>query len=113
MFVKRHSYLLLLNPIKKIKFIKEFIMETLKKIFPLSFKRVDTAANLVIGILIYLVVGILAGVLIALSTMIVGWIPVVGPIIGWVLGIASSLIGLYVLAGIVIQILVFAKVIKE
>ena len=88
-------------------------METLKKIFPLSFKRVDTVANLIIGILIYLVVGIVAGVLIALSTLIVGWIPVVGLIIGWVLGIASSLIGVYVLAGIVIQILVFAKVIKE
>ncbi len=88
-------------------------METLKKFFPLSFKRTDTVANLVVGILIYLVVGILAGVVIALSTMIVNWIPVVGAIIGVVLGLASSLIGLYVLAGIVIQILVFAKVIKD
>lgn len=88
-------------------------METLKKIFPLSFKRTDTAANLIIGILIYLVVGILAGVLIWLSTALVGWIPVVGPIIGWVLGVVSGLIGLYVLAGIIIQILVFAKVIKD
>ena len=88
-------------------------METLKQIFPLSFKRTDTVANLIIGILIYLVIGALAGALIALSTLLTGWIPVVGGIIGWALGIVSSLIGLYVLAGIIIQILVFCKVIKD
>ncbi len=88
-------------------------MEALKKLFPLSFKRTDSVGSLVVGILIYLVVGLVAGVLIALSTMIVGWIPVVGAIIGWALGIVSSLIGLYVLAGIIIQILVFCKVIKD
>lgn len=88
-------------------------MKTLKQIFPLSFKRTDTVANLIIGILIYLVVGVLAGALIALSTLLTGWIPVVGGIIGWALGIVSSLIGLYVLAGIIIQILVFCKVIKD
>ncbi len=88
-------------------------MEALKKLFPLSFKRTDSVGSLVVGILIYLVVGLVAGVLIALSTMIVGWIPVVGAIIGWALGIVSSLIGLYVLVGIIIQILVFCKVIKD
>ena len=88
-------------------------MKTLKQIFPLSFKRTDTVANLIIGILIYLVVGVLAGALIALSTLLTGWIPVVGAILGWALGIVSSLIGLYVLAGIIIQILVFCKVIKD
>ncbi len=88
-------------------------METLKKIFPLSFKRTDTVANLIIGILIYLVAGIIAAALIWLSTLIVGWIPLVGALIGWALGIIGSLVELYVLAGIVIQILVFAKVIKE
>ncbi len=87
-------------------------METLKKLFPLSFKRVDEIGNLILGILIYLVVGIIAGALIWLSTALVGWIPFVGAIIGWALGVVSSLIGLYVLAGIVIQVLVFAKVIK-
>lgn len=88
-------------------------METLKKLFPLSFKRLDSVANLIIGILLYLVVGIIAGALIALATLIVGWIPVIGTIIGWVLGLIGSLIGLYVLAGIVIQILAYCKVIKD
>ena len=88
-------------------------METLKKFFPLSFKRLDSVANLVIGILIYLLVGLVAGALIALSTLIVGWIPVIGAIIGWALGVVSSLIGLYVLAGIIIQILAYCKVFKD
>ena len=88
-------------------------METLKKFFPLSFKRTDTVANLIVGILIYVVAEIIVGAVIGLSTLIVGWIPVVGPIIGWALGVVGSLVGLYVLAGIVIQILVFAKVIKD
>ncbi len=88
-------------------------METLKKFFPLSFKRLDSVANLVIGILIYLLVGLVAGALIALSTLIVVWIPVIGAIIGWALGVVSSLIGLYVLAGIIIQILAYCKVFKD
>lgn len=88
-------------------------MEALKKLFPLSFKRTDSVANLVIGILLYLVVGVIAGALIWLSTFLTVWIPVVGLIIAWILRVVSSLVGIYVLAGIVIQILVFAKVIKD
>lgn len=87
-------------------------METLKKFFPLSFKRTDTVGNLIVGILIYLIVGVVAGALISLSTLLTVWIPVVGLILGWALGVVSSLVGIYVLAGIVIQILVFAKVVK-
>ncbi len=89
------------------------MMETLKKFFPLSFKRLDSVGSLVIGILIYLVVGIVAGVLIALSGAITGWIPVIGKLVGWVLGIAGGLIDLYVLVGIVIQILAYCKVLKD
>lgn len=87
-------------------------METLKKFFPLSFRRTDSVGNLIVGILIYLVLGVAVGAVITLSTLLVGWIPVVGALIGWALGVVSSLAGIYVLAGIVIQILVFAKVIK-
>jgi len=88
-------------------------METLKKLFPLSFKRTDTAANLVVGILIYVVAAIVAGAVIGLSALITGWIPVIGLLIGWALGVVGSIVEIYVVAGIVIQILVFAKVIKE
>ena len=67
----------------------------------------------VIGIIIYVVAAILAGVLIWLATALTGWIPAVGTIIGWLLGIVSTLVGLYALAGIVIEVLVFAKVLKD
>ncbi len=87
-------------------------METLKKIFPLSFKRTDTAGNLIVGILLYLVVGIVAGVVIGVAGLLTG-IPVVGFILALVLRLVGSIVDLYVLAGIVIQILVFAKVIKD
>lgn len=87
-------------------------MELLKQFFPFSFKKSEDVANLVISILLHLVAAILAGAVIGLATLIVGWIPIVGAIIGWALGVIGSLIELYVIAGIVIKILVYAKVIK-
>ena len=88
-------------------------MDILKKLFPLSFKKMSEVKELIIAIVIYLVVAILAGVAIFLATLIVGWIPVVGALIGWLLGIVGSLIDLYALAGIVIAILTYTKVIKD
>ena len=88
-------------------------METLKKIFPLSFKKREGVADLIIGILIYLVVGIVASAVIWLSTKITGWVPFVGALIGWALGVVGALVGLYVLAGIVIEILDYCKVFKD
>lgn len=88
-------------------------MELLKKIFPFSFKKSDDVASLVLSILLHIVVAILAGAVIGLANLIVGWIPVAGAIIGWALGVVGSLVELYVIAGIVIKILVYAKVIKE
>ncbi len=79
-------------------------MDTLKMLFPLSFKFAKDVANLIIGILIYIVVGIVGGVLIG----IVGLIPFVGVI----LALVGGLLDLYVVAGIVIQVLVFCKVLK-
>ena len=88
-------------------------MNDLKKFFPLSFKKSDTTSNLIVGILLYLVIGILAGALVGLATLIVAWIPLLGAILCWVFSIVSSLVGLYVLAGIVIQVLLFCKVLKD
>ena len=76
----------------------------LKKFFPLSFKYSDTVSNLIIGILIYIVGDIIAGAVIGLLAAI--------PLIGWLFGLVGSLVGLYCLAGIVIQVLVFTKVLK-
>lgn len=79
-------------------------MDTLQKLFPLSFKYADTVANLVIGILIYVVGGAIAGTLIGFLSAI--------PIIGLIFSLLGSLVGIYCLAGIVIQVLVFTKVLK-
>ncbi len=85
-------------------FEKENVMDALKKIFPLSFKFAKDVANLIIGIIIYVVIGAIAPIVLG----ILGFLP----IIGWILGIVSSLVGIYCLAGIIIQVLVFCKVLK-
>ena len=87
-------------------------MDILKKVFPFSFKKTKGVGDLIINILIYLLVGIAAGALIWLASMLTGWIPVVGALIGWLVGIIGALVDVYVLAGIVISILVFLKVLK-
>ena len=79
-------------------------MDMLKKFFPISFKYADTVANLVIGILIYVIGGAIAGA-------IIGWLSAI-PIIGLVFSLIGSLLGIYSLAGIIIEVLLFAKVLK-
>ena len=79
-------------------------MDLLKKLFPLSFKYADTVTNLVIGILIYVVAGAVVG-------MILGWLSLI-PILGLIFSLVSTLLGIYCLAGIVIEVLVFTKVLK-
>lgn len=84
-------------------------MDTLKKIFPVSFKYTDSAANLVIGILIYVVGMIVGGAVVGLAQWLFAFIPV----LVWLLGLVGSLVSIYCIAGIVIQVLVFAKAIKD
>ncbi len=79
-------------------------MDMLKKFFPISFKYADTVANLVIGILIYVVGGAIAGA-------IIGWLSAI-PLVGFVFSLVGSLLGIYSLAGIVIEVLLFAKILK-
>ncbi len=87
-------------------------MDILKKFWPYAMKERTSGGDLAIAIIIYLVAGILAGAVIALATFLVAWIPVIGWLIAWVLGLLSSLVGLYCLAGIVFAILSFCKVLK-
>ena len=88
-------------------------MEALKKLFPMSFKYTKDGANLAKGIILYIVAAIVAGLLLTISTLVTVWIPVLGVVIAWLLGIVGSLVEIYVVAGIVIQVLVFVKVIKD
>ena len=79
-------------------------MDILKKVFPYSFKAKDGVAGLIINILVYLVAGFVAGALIAICAKL--------PIINIVAGLVGGLVDLYVVAGIVISVLDYLKVLK-
>ena len=83
-------------------------MNFMKKFFPLSFKMAKDTKSFIWGIVIY----VLAPMIVGAVTAIIGFIPVIGWVVAPVLGLAGGLLGLYCLAGLVILILVFAKVIK-
>ena len=72
-------------------------MDTLKKLFPLSFKPKKDLGALIVNILLHILGDAVAGVIIAI-------IPI--------LGILGGLIGLYVTVGIVLSILDYLKILK-
>lgn len=78
-------------------------MDLLKKVFPFSFGTADVAA-LVIRIIVYL----LAGIVIVFVFSIVALIPIINILVGLV----GAVVELYILAGIVIAILDYLKVLK-
>ncbi len=78
-------------------------METLKKIFPLSFQAKDVS-QLIIYCLIYLVAGIVFGFVIGILARI--------PFLGYIFALISSLTELYITAGLVILFLYYFKVLK-
>ena len=79
-------------------------MDKLKLLFPISFKYADSVANLIIGILIYVVGSAIAGVILGCLSIL--------PIVGLIFSLVGSVLGIYCLAGIVIEVLLFAKVLK-
>ena len=92
-------------------------MQTLKKFFPLSFKFVKDGGSLAIGIIIYAAVGLIVPAILTVISVVLSWLfswTIVLPfIIGPIIGLMNTAIGLYCLAGIVFQILVFTKVFKD
>ena len=87
-------------------------MDSLKKIFPLSWKYQSSVKDLVIGIIIYIVAGIIGGALLAIAGLFTG-IPVLGAILGIALRIIGIAIDIYVVVGIVLQVLLYTEVIKD
>lgn len=78
-------------------------MDILKKYFPHAFKATELNA-FIITLIIYILIDVVCGVVIGLLAKL--------PIIGIIFGLIGSLVGLYALAGIVLAILVFVKVLK-
>ena len=79
-------------------------MEMIKRYFPLSLNIKDVK-DLVIKILIYLVLELVVG----LICKVIGFVPAVGGIVAWAVG---TVVGLYVLVGIVLAVLDYLKVLK-
>ena len=79
-------------------------MDILKKVFPFSFGAKNGLGGLIINIIIYLVVGALAGVAIGILAKL--------PIIGIIVGVLGGLVDLYVAVGIILSILDYLKVLK-
>lgn len=79
-------------------------MDTLKKIFPFSFKEKPDVKSLVINIVMYVVAAAIIGVLLT----ILGKLPLVG-LITYVTG---TVVELYVTAGIVLTVLNYCGVLK-
>lgn len=86
-------------------------MDMLKKFFPYSFGAKDVTA-LVIKIIVYVVAMVIGGLLLGLIGLISGWIPVLGAIIGWILGAIGTVIEVYCVIGIVLAILDYLKLLK-
>ena len=85
-------------------------MDFLKKLFPVSFNCKDEASKLVVGIIIYVVLGIIGSAVIWVAGLIN--FPVIGIILKILLTLTGTLLDLYITAGIVLAILVFCKVLK-
>ena len=79
-------------------------MEYLKTYFPLSFKYAKDLANLIIGIILYVVLGAVGGAVIGIFSGIA--------IIGIFASILGGLLSLYCLSGIVILVLSYLKLLK-
>lgn len=89
-------------------------MAFLKKFWPYSFTvKAKDVTSLVVNIIIQVLVSVAAGLVIWLATAITGWIPVLGWILGILLGAVGTVIEIYVLIGIVLSVLNFCDVLKD
>ena len=78
-------------------------LDALKPYFPLAFKA-NSVNSLIIGLLIYAVIAFVIG----LVAFLLGWIPIVG----WLIRIVAWLVDIYAVAGVILSILVFLKVVQ-
>ena len=75
----------------------------MKKYWPHAYKAPELNA-FIITLLIYILIDVVCGFVIGLLVKI--------PVIGIIFTLVGSLVGLYALVGVVLSILIFAKVLK-
>jgi len=78
-------------------------MDILKKYWPHAYKATELNA-FIITLLIYILIDVICGFVIGLLVKI--------PVVGIIFTLVGSLVGLYALVGVVLSILIFAKVLK-
>lgn len=86
-------------------------MDTLKKLFPHAFKAHETS-SLIVSILVYIAIALVGGIAVGLITLITGWIPVLGTLLGIIFKILGTAVGIYTLAGIVMSVLVYNNMLR-
>lgn len=78
-------------------------MDFLEKFFPHAFKA-NELKDFIVSLIVYVVIDIVCGSVIVLLASI--------PLVGVIFSLLGGLVGLYAFVGIVLSILVFAKVLK-
>lgn len=86
-------------------------MDMLKKVFPHAFAVTDQS-KLIGALIIYAVVLVIGAVISWLIGTLLGWIPLIGFIIGLLLKIAGIIIDVYAVGGIILSLLVYFKVLN-
>ena len=76
-------------------------MEVLKRYFPFSFKEKSDLRGLLINVLLYLAAAAIIGVFIGIFSGV--------PVINWIFGIIGALVEIYVVLGILLSVLDYAK----
>lgn len=86
-------------------------MNILKRIFPLSFGAAEVK-ELVFKIIIYALMALGAGLVLLLAGKVVGWIPVLGSMVGGALKLVGWSVEIYLHGGILLLILDYTKVLR-
>ena len=86
-------------------------MDMIKKYIPHAFAA-DTKERMIGALIIYAVILVVGAIVSWLIGTLLGWIPLIGIVIGLLLKIAGIIIDVYAVAGIVLTLLVYFKVLK-
>ena len=86
-------------------------MDFLKKLFPHAFASVEKD-NFVKALILYIIVAVVGAVVGFVVGTLLGWIPLIGFIIGLLLKIAGIIIDVYAVGGIILSLLVYFKVLQ-
>ena len=86
-------------------------MDMIEKYLPHAFAA-DTKERMIGALIIYAVILVVGAIVSWLIGTLLGWIPLIGIVIGLLLKIAGIIIDVYAVAGIVLTLLVYFKVLK-